>query len=612
MTTNAATKEIPWFLEIASEIQAITGVQLGMRQRTMVQTRLSRRMIELGIKDPMQYVEYFHQHREAEVRELVALLTTHHSFFFREFVHFTYLEETALPKIIAAKRKRGEKMITLWSAAASHGQEAYSLAIFMRQYLKTHAPEFDFTVFATDIDEECVKHGKNGVYKWAEIKEIPAVYLHGNWQRGTGDIQDFVKIKPELQNKVTFQVGNLTNIEPAILGKTFDIIFCRNVFIYFTPNQIGKSVATMSKHLGPEGYIFTGTSESLRGLAGELEMHAPSIWSRPQPSVKVVPSLLPNASVTKPTPVTKKKLRVLCVDDSASVLALLKKILVDDFEVVATATNGIEAAAAIAANKIDVVTLDIHMPVQDGVEYLRKNFKGGHPPVVIVSSVPREDSHIAMNCLALGACDYIEKPALNQLATRAEEIQTKLRCAAINQNKVKGDGISQAFAEVHTITSPDTKLRIIFGGVGSRNKIIDICQQLKNTQPPTVIFTQGSSGILNSMADQMSSQITRPVHVLEDGNTRLQAGSFYLADFATMFSKLSPDVLSRPTSVLALSDASKAMIDATTQLKDNHLMLEESPLAIDDKGMPREPNVKMITPHTSMAYHSCEFLAKGR
>ena len=107
-------------------------------------------------------------------------------------------------------------------------------------------------------------------------------------------------------------------------------------------------------------------------------------------------------------------LKVLCVDDSKIILSLLKKIFSgnDGFEVVGTAENGQEAEEFLKHNKVDVMTLDIHMPIMDGLSYLKKNYNQSHPPVVIVSSVSREDAFKAMEGLRLGASDYIEKPSL--------------------------------------------------------------------------------------------------------------------------------------------------------------------------------------------------------
>ncbi len=114
------------------------------------------------------------------------------------------------------------------------------------------------------------------------------------------------------------------------------------------------------------------------------------------------------------------------------ILSLLRKILTEEegFKIVATAANGREAKQAVARHEIDLMTLDIHMPEQDGLSYLKENFGPKHPPVLILSSVSREDPELAQQCIRAGASDYVEKPTLANLSERGDEIRTKLKSLA--------------------------------------------------------------------------------------------------------------------------------------------------------------------------------------
>ena len=187
--------------KIASEL---TGVQLGERQRSMVETRLGRRLAQLKLKNLDEYHTYLTENFNVESRALISLLTTHHTFFFREFLHFKFLEDQAFDKLVEVARTRPDKTIRIWSAACSRGQEVYSLAMFFDKLLRERAPDVKYQILGTDVDIESVKWAQNGVYNKNEIKEVPLAYLTNNWARGTGKIADFVKVKDVLKSRCKF------------------------------------------------------------------------------------------------------------------------------------------------------------------------------------------------------------------------------------------------------------------------------------------------------------------------------------------------------------------------------------------------------------------------
>lgn len=412
--------------ELASLVQGITGVQLGKKQESLVRSRVAKRMREVGVQEIPDYWDFFNEHKNHELNALVSLLTTHHTFFFREYAHFELLMEQ-LPFLVAKAKKEGRRELVLWSAACSYGHEPYSLAMFMETHLPTFAPDMSFKIIATDVCAESVERARKGIYRWSELQKVPKVYLSGNWLRGTGEIADFVKATDRLKNRIEFKTANLMEFHNTLGTKKFDFIFCRNVFIYFTPEDVRSISIRMQKFLWDGGYLVLGLSESLGGDLEELQHRGRSSYQfmseqfkrSQEPTPVVVPIV-----ASKPS-----TMRVLCVDDSPVVLKILKKILSKDhgFEVVGTAMNGQEAADFLAKNQVDLVTLDIHMPVMDGVSYLEKHFKHGHPPVVMLSSVAEEGKGPSMRCLELGASDYVEKPTLENLQEKTEEIVGKLK-----------------------------------------------------------------------------------------------------------------------------------------------------------------------------------------
>jgi chemotaxis protein methyltransferase CheR len=406
--------------EVSKIVSAMAGIQLGPKQSVMVESRLKSRMSRLGCETFKEYLAHLQSKPEIESQALLSLLTTHHTYFFREFPHFEHLLNHGLESLINEARTRPDKTIRIWSAACSRGQEVYSLAMFFDFHLRQAAPDVRYEIWGTDVDAESVKHAQNGVYRVDELKQSPAMYVGENWSRGTGDIKDFTRIKKHIKTQCSFGVVNLLNAEHALAGKTFDVIFCRNVFIYFDQTQIQQISRVFLKHLTPAGFLFLGVSESLHGAGLAVQSVGPSIYRHKAPAGA-------KPLVAAPFKEEKKILDVLCIDDSPSILGLLSKILVAEqgFRVKKTAANGREAIDILKTEKFDVITLDLHMPELDGVGFL-KEFKH-EAPVVVVSSINRDDTSIAQQAIRLGAKDYIEKPSLQNLSQAGNEIRSKLR-----------------------------------------------------------------------------------------------------------------------------------------------------------------------------------------
>lgn len=409
--------------QVAGIVSELAGIQLGAKQAPMIENRLKTRMVRLGIKDFTEYLAHLKANREAESQALLSLMTTHHTYFFREFSHFEFLLNRGLSRLIDAARARPDKTIHIWSAACSRGQEVYSLAMFFQFHLPQMAPDLSYKIWGTDIDPESVAYGKNGVYKVEELKQSPAMYVENQWIRGKGNVSEFMKAKDTIKKNCHFTAANLMNPGSFLKDKKFDLIFCRNVYIYFNQDQIKQATTDMLKHLEPTGFLFLGVSESLNGLGLPTELIGPSIY---QPVTKSDNRI--ERKPLSPAPATTKIVEVLSVDDSPTILTLLKKVLTPEngFQITATAKNGAEALELLKTRKFDIITLDLHMPELDGIGFL-KAYQGQSTPVMVVSSINRDDTTIAQKALALGAADYVEKPSLENLAQAGNEIRSKIK-----------------------------------------------------------------------------------------------------------------------------------------------------------------------------------------
>lgn len=401
-----------------------TGNIMGPKQVPMIENRLKSRMIKIGISHLEDYLEYFKKNEAQETEALVSLMTTHHTFFFREFNHFEFLRDTGLRSLVHSLRARGEKKLRIWSAACSKGQEVYSLAMFLNVHLKALAPDFDYEIIGTDIDPESVSFAKAGVYAKEELKSVPKIYLGNHW-KVDGAQSDFLKVSPELKGKVRFQVENLFDLESFLRAQEFHMIFCRNVFIYFEKPQIEMIAKKFLEHLNVDGYLFVGVSESITNYGLPLRSLGGSIYEKNSKQ-----AIAPDTNVSVKRNLNTRPYQVLVVDDSKTIHALMKKIFIKDqgFEIAHSVTNGREAIDYLKVNsdKIEMITLDLHMPELDGIGFL-KEYQDRSKPILVVSAIDRDDTEgPGQTALRLGAFDYVEKPTVENLEKISNEIRSKL------------------------------------------------------------------------------------------------------------------------------------------------------------------------------------------
>jgi chemotaxis protein methyltransferase CheR len=604
---------------LSLEVMRLTGVQLGEKQRAMVETRINKRSQDLGFRNLSEYQSYYEEHEASEIQQIISLLTTHYTYFFREFEQFEFISEKILPTLIPEVKKRADPTLRIWCAAASRGQEVYSLAMYLKYHLQAYGPGVKFTILSTDVDDQSVKIAQNGVYPRKEIREVPLAYLGNHWARGTGDIAEFVKARPSLKESVRFEQSNLLDLKDRYPGETFDLIFCRNVFIYFSPEQIRTSTSMLLKHLDPKGYFFIGISESLNGLGLDLKSEGPSIYrtsERPTTALKMVPAVEAAPAPTTYTAPTaeKRPIRVFCVDDSPTIQILMKQILrkEEGFEVVGSAMNGLEAERKLKEiPNVDVMTLDIHMPEQNGLEYLEKNFKSGHPPVVMVSSVSRDQSDLAFQTLRAGASDFIEKPALNQLEERGQEIRAKLKSAVLLKGRMPlpTQGLDEQFKKTLEIKYPERKARVMVTGVSSLKKTADLLKTLQGDQPPVYLLFEGVAPNLPAFAEHLSKLSGKTVRAQERIISKALPGEIVVVDFKTSIPTLASVHEMDRVSVSVFGEIGKGSAQLLRTWHFGHLLLE-------DLGGGRGAEALQIFandvfPSSSFVYMGSEYLAKG-
>jgi chemotaxis protein methyltransferase CheR len=237
-----------------------TGISLGASKQDMVSSRLAKRLRHHGLRS---FGEYLRRVREddptgAERQELINCLTTNKTDFFREPHHFEFLRDTVIPRLRARKRVR------IWSAGCSTGEEPYTLAMTLGEHCPA-SEGWDVRILASDIDTAVLAAAEKGVYAADRVADVPVALLHKYFRRGSGANAGKVAAKPELRERITFRQINLME-EPWPFRTQFDVIFCRNVVIYFDRETQRRLLTRFAAHLDPQGYLILGHSENLHWM----------------------------------------------------------------------------------------------------------------------------------------------------------------------------------------------------------------------------------------------------------------------------------------------------------------------------------------------------------
>jgi len=256
------------FTQLRKFVYELTGIKLADSKRQMLCGRLSRRLRALGLTSFQKYYEYVRSQGPsgAEVTEFINAVTTNKTDFYREPHHFDFVKNHIIPEV--EKRTRpGCRQLRMWHAGCSTGEEPYTMSIVLHEALSKREP-WSVQQLATDIDTNVLQHALQGRYDLERLDPVPTELRKRYFLRGKGEQAGMARIRSELAEWLTFRRLNLL-AEPWPFSRNpqFDIIFCRNVMIYFDKPTQEKLVERFRKILAPGGYLLIGHSESLLGIS---------------------------------------------------------------------------------------------------------------------------------------------------------------------------------------------------------------------------------------------------------------------------------------------------------------------------------------------------------
>lgn len=256
-----------------------SGINLSSDKKTMMEIRLKRRVHSLELSSLDEYCDHVFQPegRASELIHLIDVITTNKTDFFREPDHFDFLASKALPELAA---RLGSRKCPIWSAGCSTGEEPYTLAIVLSEYVEQN-PGFRFSVLATDICTSVLAKAEAGIFKSETVLPVAERLRRKYFMRSRDRDSDLLRVAPEVRALIEFRRLNFMDADFG-LAEPPEIIFCRNVIIYFDRQTQVRLLEKLTRRLARGGYFFAGHSESFQGMDLPLVPVAPAVYRKPQ------------------------------------------------------------------------------------------------------------------------------------------------------------------------------------------------------------------------------------------------------------------------------------------------------------------------------------------
>jgi chemotaxis protein methyltransferase CheR len=264
------------FIRLSDFIYKELGIKMPEVKRSMLQGRLQKRLSDLQKNNFKEYVDFvFSKNGRTELVNMVDIVTTNKTDFFREQAHFEYLSKYVLPELT---EQSGKQNIRIWSAGCSSGEEPYTLAIVLSEFRENFG-NFDFHITGSDISTRMLAKGSEAIYAEEKVADIPLSLKKKYLLRSKDEKKKTVRIVPELRCKVNFTRINFMDDVYQVNG-LFDIIFCRNMLIYFDRKTQENVINKLCTKLKQGGYFFLGHSESISNYNVPLKQIQSTIFTR--------------------------------------------------------------------------------------------------------------------------------------------------------------------------------------------------------------------------------------------------------------------------------------------------------------------------------------------
>jgi chemotaxis protein methyltransferase CheR len=255
-------------------------INLGPSKKELVMARLSKRLRALNIPSYGDYLKFLQSAAgHDEMTNLIDSISTNHTYFFREPQHFDFLSQVILPDYCEREPKHSSHQFKIWSAATSSGEEPYTLSLILDDYFTNRVRGWTWNILCTDISTRILAKAEAGIFSKDRVAPVRPDWLIRYFDKGVGESDGYFRIKDEIRKNLTFKALNL--LAPSYpFRETFQVIFCRNVMIYFDRDTQQELIAKMTPLLEPGGYLIIGHAESLTNVKHSLKLIKPSVYRK--------------------------------------------------------------------------------------------------------------------------------------------------------------------------------------------------------------------------------------------------------------------------------------------------------------------------------------------
>jgi len=268
------------FRRLSAFIESELGIRMPDTKRVMLESRLQKRLRQFGFDSYKKYVDYVFsdEGRESELINMIDAVTTNKTDFFREAEHFDYLVGRILPAAAARDGAGIVRPFAVWSAGCSTGEEPYTIAMVLEER-RGIDPRFSYRIFASDLSTQVLDKAKEAVYDESKVEVVPMSFKKKYMLRSKAKDGALVRMKPEIRSRIAFARINFMD-ERYPVNETFDVVFCRNVIIYFERAIQEAILKKLCVHIRAGGWLILGHSETLTGMNMPLRGVAPTVYEK--------------------------------------------------------------------------------------------------------------------------------------------------------------------------------------------------------------------------------------------------------------------------------------------------------------------------------------------
>ncbi len=261
------------FTELVEFMQKNYGINL-INKRQLIEGRMSSVLDKMGMKSFSEYITLIKKRDMNQITTLINKLTTNHTFFYREDNHYKFLKEVILPE---QEKNNKTKIINIWSAGCSSGEEPYTTAMAIDDYFGIRKPQWSSKILATDISQNVLNKAAEAVYQEESIKNLPPTWKTKYLKKIDGGKYQIVQ---QIKNEVQFKIFNLMDPMPIVHKNKYQVVFCRNVMIYFDQNTKNELINRLYEAVQPGGYLFIGHSETVQRDKSNFKYICPAIYQK--------------------------------------------------------------------------------------------------------------------------------------------------------------------------------------------------------------------------------------------------------------------------------------------------------------------------------------------